>query len=321
MNNMTKGIITLGEALIDFIPTDHTNMTYQKNPGGAPANVAVGAARLGAKSTFLSKVGQDVLGRFLKETLTNYGVETSNMSFSDDANTNIVFVTLDENGERSFEFYVNPSADQKLSKSDIHEDVFAEHNVFHFGSISLIKEPARSATMYAVEQARKAGVMVSYDPNLRMSLWDSEEQAREQMVSVFNQVDVLKISEEELEFITGEHSIEKGIEKLKEQYNIPLIFVTLGAEGSYVFTEHGSAQVDALQVEAVDTTGAGDAFVSGILYQLSERSGDILSISVEDAVYMARFASVSGGLAASSKGAMTALPDRQHVKNILENGQ
>jgi len=318
---MSKGIITLGEALIDFIPTDQTNMTYQKNPGGAPANVAVGAARLGARSTFLSKVGQDVLGRFLKETLTDYGVQTSHMSFSEEANTNIVFVTLDEHGERSFEFYVNPSADQKLYKNDIDEEVFQDHNVFHFGSITLIQEPSHSATEYAARKAKEAGLTVSYDPNLRMSLWDSEEHAREQMTSVLHLVDVLKISEEELEFITGDSSIEKGVAKLKEKYDLPLIFVTLGSEGSYVFTEEGSGQVDALKVDAVDTTGAGDAFVSGILYQLSERDEEIETVSVEEAADMARFASVSGGLAASSKGAMTALPELPQVKNILENGQ
>lgn len=318
---MAKGIITLGEALIDFIPTDHTNMTYQKNPGGAPANVAVGASRLGVRSTFISKVGKDVLGRFLKDTLMEYGVETSNMSFSEEANTNIVFVTLDENGERSFEFYVNPSADQKLLTEDIHAREFREHNVFHFGSITLIHEPARTATLYAVEQAREAGLTVSYDPNLRLSLWDSEKQAREQIEAVLDQVDVLKISEEELEFLTGETAVEKGVKRLKEKYEIPLIFVTLGSEGSYVFTYNESEQVDALKVEAVDTTGAGDAFVSAILYQLSELDGEIQSISVKEAAYMAKFASVSGGLAATSRGAMTALPDRQHIQTILEERQ
>ncbi|WP_096157038.1 MULTISPECIES: aminoimidazole riboside kinase [Bacillus] len=315
---MKKGVISLGEALIDFIPLDEHNVTYQKSPGGAPANVAVGVARLQTPSTFVGKVGNDVLGRFLKETLQNYGVNTNYMSMTDDVRTGAVFVTLGQGGERSFDFYIDPSADRFLQEEDIVDTLFEEHNILHVGSISMISEPSRSATEKAVEQAKEKGLIVSYDPNLRLSLWQSEQQAKETILSIMPKVDVLKISEEELEFLTGEAEIEIGVASLKEQYNIPLIFITLGAEGSYAFMKDGSVRVPAMKVNAVDTTGAGDAFVSGILYCLANMNESVNEITLEKARKMAEFASVSGGLAASQKGAMTALPTLEKVELLVK---
>ncbi|NLP50445.1 aminoimidazole riboside kinase [Bacillus sp. RO1] len=312
---MKKGIISLGEALIDFIPLDTDNITYQKSPGGAPANVAVGVARLEAKSTFIGKVGNDVLGRFLQKTLADYGVNTSSMLLTDDIRTGVVFVTL-EKGERSFDFYINPSADRFLTEEEIEEKLFDENKILHFGSISLISEPTRSATIKAVKLAKEKGLLVSYDPNLRLGLWDSKEAAKEQIIAMLPYADILKISEEELEFITGEKDIKKGAEKLAI-YEIPLLLVTLGSEGSYIFTREGNQHVPARKVTTVDTTGAGDAFVSGILYMANEWGGDISAITLEKAVEMATFASVSGSLAASEKGAMTALPSLEQVQSIL----
>ncbi len=312
---MKKGIISLGEALIDFIPLDPDNITYQKSPGGAPANVAVGVARLQTKSTFIGKVGNDVLGRFLHKTLSDYGVNTDSMLLTEDVRTGVVFVTL-EDGERSFDFYINPSADRFLTEEEIDEKLFEENKILHFGSISLISEPSRSATIRAVQLAKEKGMTVSYDPNLRLGLWESEEAAKEQIISMLSYADILKISEEELEFMTGEKDIEKGVAKLAN-YEIPLLLVTLGSEGSYVFTKDGYQHVPARKVETVDTTGAGDAFVSGILYKANEWEGDIRSLPLAGAVEMATFASVSGSLAASEKGAMTALPTLDQVQSIL----
>lgn len=313
---MKKGIISLGEALIDFIPVDSDNLIYQKSPGGAPANVAVGLARLGAHSVFLGKVGNDVLGTFLKDTLESYQVNTEHMLLTDEARTGAVFVTLAENGERSFDFYIDPSADRFLTSDELNESLFASSKILHYGSISMISEPSRSATIKAVKLARKNKMLVSYDPNLRMSLWENEEVARETILSMFDSADLIKISEEELEFLTGEKTIEKGVEKLSV-YQIPLLLVTVGSEGSYAFTRNATARIKAMKVNAVDTTGAGDAFVSGILYQLSEYEGELGDLSEKDLTEIGRFASVSGGLAASNKGAMTALPALQEVHDIL----
>lgn len=313
---MKKGIISLGEALIDFIPVDSDNLIYQKSPGGAPANVAVGLARLGAQSAFLGKVGNDVLGTFLKDTLEAFQVNTEHMMLTEEARTGAVFVTLAANGERSFDFYIDPSADRFLTSDELNESLFENSKILHYGSISMISEPSRSATIKAVELARKNGMIVSYDPNLRMSLWENENVARETILSMFDSADLIKISEEELEFLTGESTIEKGVEKLS-MYNIPLLLVTVGSEGSFAFTGNVTARIEAMKVIAVDTTGAGDAFVSGVLYQLNEYEGSLSDLSEKDLVDIGRFASVSGGLAASTKGAMTALPTLQEVNDIL----
>ncbi|AOM81496.1 aminoimidazole riboside kinase [Salisediminibacterium beveridgei] len=314
---MTKGIISLGEALIDFIPLDDNNENFKKSPGGAPANVAVGLARLGAKSGFLGKVGDDVLGRFMKDTLESYGVDVAHMSLTKDTRTGVVFVTLGEGGERSFEFYIDPSADRFLTEEEAEAVDYAGYNVLHFGSISLISEPAKSATKKAVQLAKEKGLIISYDPNLRLGLWSSENHAREEIKSMLGAADVVKISEEELEFLTGENEIEPGIQALSD-FDIPMIIVTLGADGSYIFMQGQDAvQAAAMKVQAVDTTGAGDAFVSGILYQLSEGDKAVTAYSREEALAMAKFASVSGGLAASTKGAMTALPTLGQVKDTV----
>ncbi|ASF41055.1 aminoimidazole riboside kinase [Halobacillus halophilus] len=312
---MNKGVITLGEALIDFIPLDNENINFQKSPGGAPANVAVGLARLGARSSFLGKVGDDVLGKFLKKTLNDYGVSTEYMYLTQDTRTGVVFVTLDQSGERSFDFYINPSADRFLEESEVDEAIFENHNVLHFGSISMIDEPSKTATKTAVKKAREKGLMVSYDPNLRLGLWSSEEKARETILSMMGEADLVKISEEELEFLTGESDIEMGVEKL-QKYDIPVLYVTLGALGSHVYIAEGHTQVPAMKVESVDTTGAGDAFVSGLLYQLSEH-GTVEQLSLKELEDITRFASVSGALAASTKGAMTALPTKKEVEDYL----
>jgi len=313
-----KGIITLGEALIDFIPLDENNMNFKKNPGGAPANVAVGLSKLGAKTTFVGKVGNDVLGDFLKETLSEKGVNTSSMLLTDEARTGLVFVTLDESGERSFSFYINPSADTFLSQDDIDTKIFKEHKILHFGSISLIHEPARSATEYAVQQAKENGMLISYDPNLRLNLWPDAKSAKAGIISMLDKADILKISDEELEFITGKGDVEAGVKQLKEEYKIPLIYVTFGSKGSYYYYNNELEFVPAIKVETVDTTGAGDAFVSGILYNLNETDQEINELNKEFLDTTTKFASVSGALAASQKGAMSALPSLDQIQEMIK---
>ncbi|OPJ56282.1 aminoimidazole riboside kinase [Alkalithermobacter paradoxus] len=310
-----RGIICLGEALIDFIPADRTNTLYEKCPGGAPANVSVGVARLSGKSTFLGKVGDDILGNFLKNTLMDKNVNIDYMKYTKEARTGVVFVELDESGERSFSFYINPSADRFLKEEDIDEDLFKENKILHFGSISMISEPSRSATKKAVKLAKDNNMLVSYDPNLRLGLWESEEDAREIIISMLSSADILKISDEELEFITGESNIEKGL-SVMDKYNIPLIFVTMGSRGSYFKFKGEITKVESMKVETVDTTGAGDAFVSGILYSINEEDRNLSQLSREDIINITKFGSICGALAASSKGAMTSLPSIEDVNKI-----
>lgn len=314
---MKKGIITLGEALIDFIPIDKENTNYKKSAGGAPANVAVGLARLGADVHFIGKVGEDSLGHFLKETLKGYHVNTSFMVQTETAKTGLVLVTHDEHGDRSFEFYIQPSADALLREADINSLPFEYKKILHIGSISLIQEPVKSATWRAIKLATEKGMYLSYDPNLRMSLWPSEMEARETIKSVLPFADILKLSEEELFFLAGENS-EHAIKQIADEYDIPLIFVTRGADGSLCYCNNGFIEVPAIDVKAVDTTGAGDAFVSAVLYQIDQLVKDVRTLTVEDLKEIATFASVSGGLAASTQGAMSALPTRVNIDSYLK---
>lgn len=313
---MKDGVITLGEALIDFIPVDQRNESYLKSPGGAPANVSVGIARLGAKSTFIGKVGNDQLGHFLVETLRENEVDTTYMSFTEEVKTGFTLVTNKDDGDREFEFYIQPSADSLLKKEDISSAPFLTSKIFHFGTISLIDQPVKDATLHAVKLAKQNDMIISFDPNIRLPLWHSKQTARETVLAMLEDVDVLKLSEEELELITKTESLEEGISRL-EKYQIPFIIVTHGAEGSYVITKNSKTHVSAMDVTAVDTTGAGDAFVSGILYCLNKSDSNLNDITLKQASEYAQFASISAGLTVTTKGAMSALPTLDKVEKKL----
>ncbi|MFW5889334.1 MAG: carbohydrate kinase family protein [Bacillota bacterium] len=310
-----KGVITLGEALIDFTPLDEQNMDFRKNPGGAPANVAVALSRLGVGTSFIGKVGDDVLGNFLAQKLASEKVNIDNLVLTNEAKTAITFVTLDEDGDRSFDFYINPSADRFLRVDEISEKLFSENKIYHFGSISLIDEPARSATKKGIELAHQNGMLISYDPNLREMLWDSLAEAKAMILSVIDKVDIVKVSEEELEFLTGEKNIQKGAEILKTEYDIPVIFITCGSKGSYYYKDE-LGYVEAFNINAVDTTGAGDAFMSGVLYNFNKNELSMYEISNDFLKKTLEFANYSGSLAASASGAMAALPSLEEVQKL-----
>ncbi|MGG1397652.1 aminoimidazole riboside kinase [Bacillus salipaludis] len=310
-----NGVLCLGEALIDFIPLDSENLTYQKAPGGAPANVAVGVAKLGGSATFLGKVGNDVLGHFLYDTLQGYRVNTQSMTFIDEARTGVTFVTLEPSGERHFSFYINPSADRFLQKEDISSSLFNNHKIFHFGSISLISDPAKSATIHALEMAKERGLVISYDPNLRLDLWDSEDLAKKTILETLPCADILKVSDEELSFLTGCTDLEEGVAQLP---NNLLTLVTLGGEGCMYRFKGQMGRVSGLKCSVVDTTGAGDAFVSGILYSINETEKALDELSESEIVEMVQFANISGGLATTKKGAMSGLPTLQEIQTLLK---
>jgi len=313
-----KGIISIGEALIDFTPLDKKNKYFRKNPGGAPANVAVGLSRLGVDASFVGKVGDDVLGTFMLQKLSEEGVNTDNMILTNEARTALTFVTLDEKGNRSFNFYINPSADKFLKPKEISDNIFKENKILHFGSISLIDEPVRSATKYAVKKAKKEGLLISYDPNLRTSLWSSLEEAREKITSMLIQTDILKVTKEELDFISGKNDIKSGIEYIKFEYEIPLVFVTNGGEGAYYYKEK-LGFVPSMDADVVDTTGAGDGFVSGVLYNINNFEKKISKLNAGDLQNITKFANVSGGLVTSEKGAMAALPTLKEIKEKINS--
>lgn len=321
-------IVCLGEALIDFVADVHGVSIqdcpgFRKAAGGAPANVAAGVARLGGSAAFVGKVGDDPFGRYLERTLAACGVDTRPMRFDPDARTGLAFVSLMEDGERDFVFYRHPSADMRLRPDELPSDLFDGARIFHFGSITLISEPSRSATLSALRRARSAGCRISFDPNLRPPLWPSLDQAREQILATIPLVDLVKVSEEEAAFLVGacpETGGATGAARRILEMGPSLVCVTEGAGGSS-FTYGGEVGVaPGFPVQAVDTTGAGDGFVAGLLLRLAELpQGWWLDTS--DIHRALIFANAVGALTCTQKGAIPALPDLPAVERLLREGR
>ncbi|HEY1405161.1 MAG TPA: PfkB family carbohydrate kinase [Spirochaetota bacterium] len=319
-------VVALGEILIDFTPagkSDRGNILFERNPGGAPANLLATISKLGRKSAFIGKVGDDLFGHFLISVLTDAGIDASGVRLSTHARTTLAFVQLDEKGDRSFSFYRNPGADTELAENEIDLSIISRSRIFHFGSLSLTDEPARSATFAALEHARNDKKTISYDPNLRPLLWESLDDAKEKILSAIHYADILKISEEEMEFLTGESDLEKGTSLLMNTYATPLILVTLGAQGCFYrtgsFTGRSAAFTD---LESVDTTGAGDSFLGGFIYGMISR--DIFhpsKLSHDNLSEISRFACAVAGLCTTKRGAIPALPTLREITDLLNNNR
>ncbi|XVE72202.1 hypothetical protein DITRI_Ditri11bG0020200 [Diplodiscus trichospermus] len=314
-------VVCFGEMLIDFVPTISglslaNAPAFKKAPGGAPANVAVGIARLGGSSAFIGKVGEDEFGYMLADILKENNVNYEGMRFDPGARTALAFVTLRSDGEREFMFYRNPSADMLLQENELDFDLIRKATIFHYGSISLITEPCKSAHIAAAKAAKDAGVVLSYDPNLRLPLWPSAESAREGILSIWDTADIIKISEEEISFLTqGEDPYDDAVARKLFHPNLKLLLVTEGPNGCRYYTQEFSGRVEGLKVEAVDTTGAGDAFVAGTLVQLASDSS---LIQHEDRLRDAlKFANVCGALTVTERGAIPALPTRGAVLGTM----
>ena len=309
-------ICFVGEVLIDFTPaglSDNGNTMFERNPGGGPANSSVAAAVLGAPSYFMGMAGYDEFGKFLKRTLEDRNVDTTGFVFNKTTNTTLAFVQLDETGNRSFSFYRDPGADMMFSPDDIKYELIDECDILHFSSVSMSKGISREATKAAVEYAKSKGKIISFDPNLRELLWDTLDEAREIISSMIGYADVLKISEEELEFITGESDIESATKILFEK-GIPLIFSTLGPGGCYYLHENGSGKVRAYNTKVVDTTGCGDAFVGATLYKIAMQGGKIEELSNADLFDIADFANAAGSTAAITRGGIPSMPTVEQVE-------
>ncbi|WMV16927.1 hypothetical protein MTR67_010312 [Solanum verrucosum] len=314
-------VVCFGEMLIDFVPTISglslaEAPAFKKAPGGAPANVAVGISRLGGSSAFIGKVGEDEFGYMLAEILKENNVNSDGMRFDPGARTALAFVTLRKDGEREFMFYRNPSADMLLQEDELDLELIRKAKVFHYGSISLITEPCKSAHIAAAKAAKDAGVILSYDPNLRLPLWPSAESAREGILSIWDTADIIKISEEEISFLTqGEDPYDDNVVRKLYHPNLKLLLVTEGPEGCRYYTKDFSGRVKGIKADAVDTTGAGDAFVAGILSQLAS---DVSLLQDEGKLRDAlSFANACGALTVMERGAIPALPTKEVVLNAL----
>ncbi|BAT81245.1 hypothetical protein LR48_Vigan07g073700 [Vigna angularis] len=314
-------VVCFGEMLIDFVPTVSglslaEAPAFKKAPGGAPANVAVGISRLGGSSAFIGKVGEDEFGYMLADILKENNVNHEGMRFDPGARTALAFVTLRSDGEREFMFYRNPSADMLLQEDELDLDLIRKAKIFHYGSISLITEPCKSAHIAAAKAAKDAGVVLSYDPNLRLPLWPSEDSAREGILSIWETADIIKVSEEEISFLTkGEDPYDDAVVRKLFHENLKLLLVTEGAEGCRYYTKEFSGRVKGLKVDAVDTTGAGDAFVAGMLSQLSVNLS--LIQKEEELRDSLKFANVCGALTVTERGAIPALPTKEAVLDAM----
>ncbi|MFV8413618.1 aminoimidazole riboside kinase [Vibrio owensii] len=296
---MSKIWVT-GDAVVDLIPD--TDSTYLKCPGGAPANVAVAISRLGGNSAFFGRVGQDPLGRFMKATLAQEQVNTDYMLLDEAQRTSTVIVDLDDSGERSFTFMVKPSADQFLIPADI--PAFVQGEWLHVCSIALANEPSRSSTLKAIQDIKAAGGFVSFDPNLREEVWANPEELKPVVRQAIELADVVKFSDDELLFLTDTDSLEAGLEAIKV-FNNTLVLITQGAKGALVVFEGEQELIAGQAVKPVDTTGAGDAFVGGLLARLAQQNEWANKEAIHSAV---NWANGCGALATTQKGAMTALP-------------
>lgn len=319
---MRRDIVTLGEILIDFTPIKSPSgkIGFEQNAGGAPANVMAAITKLGLKTGFIGCVGEDQFGEFLIDFLKRNQVDYTDLKVSKEYNTTLAFVHLQENGDRDFSFYRNPGADQMISEDDIKESMFNDLKVFHFGSLSLTDEPSRGATLKAIQLAKEKGCLISYDPNLRPPLWENLDEAKKQMLSVMESVDILKISEEELLFLTGIAEIEEGSRYLYQKYNTPLIITTLGEDGCAIRRGDQYGKIVGIKVKAVDTTGAGDSHLGAMLYQIMMQEQELKNIPFEELLKFAKFANYMAAYVTTQFGSAEIMPTYDLVSEAVNKG-
>ena len=313
-------VVALGELLIDFTASGESgqgNPLFEANPGGAPCNVLAMLKKLDRSCAFVGKVGDDIFGRQLRQVAEEAGICMEGLSVDPAVHTTLAFVKTFPNGDRDFSFYRNPGADMMLRTEELPEELISRTRIFHFGTLSLTHEPVRSATRKALELARAGGALISFDPNLRPPLWDSMEEARQQIAWGLARCDVLKIADNELEFMTGQTDFAKGAAMLQAQYpNIRLLNVTAGAQGSYAF--YGQTQVfrpACTKGGVIETTGAGDTFCACVLNFVLDHGLD--GLTEEDLGQMLHFANTAAYLVTTRKGAIRSMPDPEEIQALL----
>ena len=314
-------VIALGELLIDFASKSVDAAGYPTmaaNPGGAPGNFLAALNAYGAKTAFLGKVGDDTFGHLLLNTVGQAGIETKGIVVDPEVFTTLAFVTFDDKGDRSFSFARKPGADTQLRWEEVDTSLIDETKVFHFGTLSLTDEPVRTTTQKAVAYAKAQGKLITYDPNLRKPLWRSEEEAREQILWGLYQADVVKISDEEVEFLWG-CSPEEGADKLLQEYGVGLAMVTLGPKGCYLKTANAVCEAPGPKVSPIDTTGAGDIFGGSAVSRLLELDKPIAELTAEDLAYIGRFATTAASLSTEFIGGIPSIQDKAVVLERMKS--
>ena len=312
-------VIALGELLIDFTmngQSEQGNNMFEACPGGAPCNVLALLNKMGKKTAYIGKVGKDQFGTLLRDTITEAGIDASNLMVDENVNTTLAFVHTFPDGDREFSFYRNPGADMMLTADEVNPEVVKDTKVFHFGTLSMTHEGVREASKKAVETAKANGCLVSFDPNLRPPLWSSLDLAKEQMEYGFGKCDILKISDNEIQFVSGKEDYDEGIAYLQETYNIPLILLTMGKDGSRAYYKGMRVERPGFSVKAIETTGAGDTFCGSSLNYLVEH--DFENLTEEQLGEMLTFANAAAALVTTKKGAIKAMPVKEEVLELIQ---
>ncbi len=320
-------VIALGELLIDMTDngiSNQGNTLFEANPGGAPCNVLAMLNKLGCKVGFIGKVGDDIFGNKLKKVLDEVGIDTGNLIIDKEARTTLAFVQTFEDGDRDFSFYRNPGADMMLKKEEVSVSLLQDTKIFHFGTLSMTHPEVREATKFGIDEAKKAGALISFDPNLREPLWNSLDDAKEQVLYGLTKCDILKISDNEIQWLTGEEDYTAGVKNIREKNNIPLILVSLGKEGSRAYYKKPGTEEEVmvevkpfLQENTIETTGAGDTFGGCVLNYILEKG--LEDLSENDLKEMLVFANAAASIITTRKGALRVMPCREEVEELIRS--
>lgn len=319
MSDKKYDVTALGEMLIDFTEnglSEQGHPLLEANPGGAPCNVLAMLEKLGKKTAFIGKVGKDMFGEQLIAAAKDAGIDTSYMLLDNEVHTTLAFVHTYPDGDRDFSFYRNPGADMMLTKDEVNEELIRSSRIFHFGTLSSTHEGVREATRHAIEVAKESGAIITFDPNLRPPLWKSLEDARVEIEYGMSKCDVLKISDNEVEFLFGTTDYDKGAALIREKYNIPLVLITMGKEGSRAYYKDLRVEVAPfLQENTIETTGAGDTFCASTLNYVLEHGLD--NLTAENLTELLTFANAAASLITTRKGALAVMPEKQEVLDFI----
>ena len=310
-------VTALGELLIDFTEngvSGQGNPMFEANPGGAPCNVLAMLSRLGYRTAFIGKVGRDCFGDQLRSAVEEAGISAEHLLTDQEIHTTLAIVHTFPDGDRDFSFYRNPGADMMLTEDEIPEDTIRNSRIFHFGTLSMTDEPVRTATKKALEAAKEAGCLITFDPNLRPPLWNSLEEAKEMMEYGFRYCDMLKISDNEIQFVTGKEDYDEGIRFLQETYQIPVIFLTMGKEGSRVYYKDLRVERKGYQVKAIETTGAGDTFCGCAIHGLLKYG--LEGLTEESLGAILSYANAGAALITMKKGAIRSMPEPSEIEAL-----
>ena len=319
--NKQYDVVALGELLIDFTENGTSgqgNPVYEANPGGAPCNVLSMLNRLGHQTAFLGKVGNDIFGRQLRSTVESAGINVEGLLTDEDVRTTLAFVETKPDGDRDFSFYRNPGADMMLREEEVRDDIIADAKIFHVGTLSMTNEPVRSATKHAIAVAKENGALISFDPNIREPLWKDMEEAKEQTAYGLSVCDILKISDNEIQWFSGKEDYTEGIRMLQQTYQIPLILLSMGRDGSRAYYKNMIVEIPAfLQKNTIETTGAGDTFGACCLHYILQYG--LMELTEQQLKDMLTFANAAASIITTRKGALRVMPSLEEIQNYFES--